>query len=96
MYDEHRGEVYEVRSPSPQKRQSFFAQLFLNGGPDNLSNRSSQGNRRNNHPHCSVTVSNAKPVSNDARSGSDTNPQPEEAQKRERQEAKESRAIYRV
>ncbi|XP_070160940.1 ATPase family AAA domain-containing protein 2-like [Polyergus mexicanus] len=42
LYDDNRGEVYEVRSPSPQKRRSFFKQLFLSG-PDNLSDCSSQG-----------------------------------------------------
>ncbi|XP_039313979.1 ATPase family AAA domain-containing protein 2 [Solenopsis invicta] len=40
LYDDNRGEVYEVRSPSPQKRRSFFKQLF--NGIDNLSDRSSQ------------------------------------------------------
>ncbi|XP_032685396.1 ATPase family AAA domain-containing protein 2-like isoform X3 [Odontomachus brunneus] len=42
MYDDNRGEIYEVRAPSPQKRRSFFKQLFLNGGSDDLSNCSSQ------------------------------------------------------
>ncbi|XP_025158020.1 ATPase family AAA domain-containing protein 2 [Harpegnathos saltator] len=42
MYDDNRSEVYEVKSPSPQKRRSFFKQLFLNGS-DRLSDRSSQG-----------------------------------------------------
>ncbi|XP_011867390.1 PREDICTED: ATPase family AAA domain-containing protein 2-like isoform X3 [Vollenhovia emeryi] len=41
LYDDNRGEVYEVRSPSPQKRRSFFKQLF-NGSSDGLSDRSSQ------------------------------------------------------
>ncbi|GAB1860605.1 ATPase family AAA domain-containing protein 2 [Camponotus japonicus] len=41
LYDDNRGEVYEVRSPSPQKRRSFFKQLFLHG-PDSPSNCSSQ------------------------------------------------------
>ncbi|XP_012525576.1 ATPase family AAA domain-containing protein 2 isoform X2 [Monomorium pharaonis] len=41
LYDDNRGEVYEVRSPSPQKRRSFFKQLF-NGKSDSLSDRSSQ------------------------------------------------------
>lgn len=42
LYDDNRGEVYEVKSPSPQKRRSFFKQLFLNG-LDSLSDSSSQG-----------------------------------------------------
>lgn len=42
LYDDNRGEVYEVKSPSSQKRRSFFKQLFLNG-PDSLSDCSSQG-----------------------------------------------------
>ncbi|KYN05964.1 ATPase family AAA domain-containing protein 2B [Cyphomyrmex costatus] len=41
LYDDNRGEVYEVKSPSPQKRRSFFKQLF-NGKSDSLSDRSSQ------------------------------------------------------
>ncbi|XP_011631542.1 uncharacterized protein LOC105423485 [Pogonomyrmex barbatus] len=41
LYDDNRGEIYEVKSPSPQKRRSFFKQLF-NGKSDNLSDRSSQ------------------------------------------------------
>ncbi|XP_070510443.1 ATPase family AAA domain-containing protein 2-like [Cardiocondyla obscurior] len=41
LYDNKLGEVYEVRSPSPQKRCSFFKQLF-NGNLDSLSDRSSQ------------------------------------------------------
>ncbi|XP_071565980.1 ATPase family AAA domain-containing protein 2-like [Temnothorax nylanderi] len=41
LYDDNRGEVYEVRSPSSQKRRSFFKQLF-NGNSDSLSDRSSQ------------------------------------------------------
>ncbi|KMQ96500.1 atpase family aaa domain-containing protein 2 [Lasius niger] len=41
LYDDNRGEVYEVKSPSSQKRRSFFKQLFLNG-PDSLSDCSSQ------------------------------------------------------
>lgn len=44
LYDDNRGEVFEVKSPSSQKRRSFFKQLFLNGWSDNLSDRSSQGN----------------------------------------------------
>ncbi|KYQ48442.1 ATPase family AAA domain-containing protein 2B [Trachymyrmex zeteki] len=41
LYDDNRGEIYEVKSPSPQKRRSFFKQLF-NGKSDSLSDRSSQ------------------------------------------------------
>ncbi|XP_020281876.1 ATPase family AAA domain-containing protein 2-like isoform X2 [Pseudomyrmex gracilis] len=42
LYDNNCGEMYEVRVPLPQKRRSFFKQLFVNGGSDNLSDCSSQ------------------------------------------------------
>ncbi|KAG5330466.1 ATAD2 protein, partial [Acromyrmex heyeri] len=41
LYDNNRGEIYEVKSPSPQKRHFFFKQLF-NEKSDSLSDRSSQ------------------------------------------------------
>jgi len=43
LYDDNRGEVYEVKAPSSQKRRSFFKQLF-SGKSDSLSDRSSRGN----------------------------------------------------
>ncbi|KAG7204579.1 hypothetical protein KM043_005000 [Ampulex compressa] len=42
LYDEHQGELFEVKPPDMQERQSFFKQLFLNSASDINSNRSSQ------------------------------------------------------
>lgn len=43
LFDEHQGEVYELRPPTNSERQSYFRQLFMkaNSSNDDLSYRSS-------------------------------------------------------
>ncbi|XP_066591635.1 ATPase family AAA domain-containing protein 2-like [Prorops nasuta] len=41
LYDEHQGEVFEVRPPESQERRAFFIQLF-NSSSDGISEKGSQ------------------------------------------------------